>query len=150
MTFDIERFMEFGLTEGEKHFQRLANAVDRGEPPPADTLQFLAHAAGDILNHGSPQKALKLEKPKGRKKDDGLTVCKRIMLVQVLCGLMDDHGFAKEKAIDRVAELMSGKRGFSRDSIERHYDAYQRLARESNQAERQFNEFLERMEDPQK
>jgi len=150
MTFDLERFMEFGLTEGEKHFQRLANAVDRGESPPADTLQFLAQAGREILNHASPQKALKLEKPKGRKKDDGLTVCKRIMLVQVLCGLMDDHGFTKEQAVDRVAEFMSSKRGFSRDSIERHYDAHQRLARESNRVERQFNEFLERLEDPQK
>ncbi len=150
MTFDIERFREFGLTEGEKHFQRLVNAVDRGESPPADTLQFLAKAGREILNHGSPKKALQLEKPQGRKKDDGLIVYKRMRLVQVLCGLMDDHGRTKEQAIDRVADVLSGLKGYSRDSIERHYDTYQRLARESNQAEGQFNKFLERMKDPQK
>jgi hypothetical protein len=150
MNFDLERFMEFGLTEGEKHFQRLVNAVDRGESPPADTLQFLAQAGRDILNGSNPKKALRLEKPQGRKKDDGLTVCRRIRLAQVLCGLMDDHGFTKEQAIDRVADVMTGRKGFSRDSIERHYDDYQRLARESNAAERKFNEFLEKREDPQK
>ncbi len=150
MSFDVERFREFGLTDGEKHFQRLANAVERGELPPADTLQFLAQAGREILNQVNPKKALKLEKPQGRKKDSGLIVCRRIMLVQIICGLMDEHGFTKEQAIDRLTDIMAGKKGFSRDSIERHYDAYQRLARENNATERKFNALLERPKDPQK
>jgi hypothetical protein len=150
MNFDLERFMEFGLTEGEKHCQRFVNAVDRGELIPADTLEFLAQSLRDILNGANPKKALRLEKPQGRKKDDGLTVYRRIRLAQVLCRLMDEHGFTKEKALDRVADVMTGRKGFSRDSIEKHYDDYQRLAREGNAAERKFNEFLEKREDPQK
>lgn len=49
MSFDLEKFREHGLTEGEKHFRRLANAVEKGEQPPADTLQFLAKAGREIL-----------------------------------------------------------------------------------------------------
>ena len=49
MSFDLEKFREHGLTEGEKHFRRLANAVETGQQPPADTLQFLAKAGREIL-----------------------------------------------------------------------------------------------------
>ena len=90
MTFDIERFTEHGLTEGEKHLRRLVNAIARGESPPADTLQFLAGAGREVLDGANPKKALSLEKTKGNK-IDGFRVIHRIELVRVICLLMDVH-----------------------------------------------------------
>jgi len=50
MSFDMERLREEShLTEGERHFLRLAKAVESGEQPPADTLLFLAKAGREIL-----------------------------------------------------------------------------------------------------
>ena len=154
MSFDIERFLEHGLTEGEKHFQRLANAVEKGEQPPADTLQFLAKAGREILDGANPKKALKLEKPKGNKKLSGLTIHKRIELVRAICVAVDEMGFTKERAIGKAAELLTDVRGYSFDSIERYYDEHQKLARDCTRAERlafkDFDDFLKSLSDPQK
>lgn len=157
MSFDMEGFLEHRLTEGEKHFRRLANAVEKGEQPPADTLQFLAKAGREILGGANPKKALRLEKPKGNKKLHGFTILKRIELVQALCAMVDEMGYTKERAIERVAELLTGVRGYSFDSIERYYDEYQKLARESTRAERlvfleldDYLQSLKSLSDPQK
>ncbi len=146
MSFDMERFREFGLTEGEKHFRRLVKAVEHGEQPPAETLQFLADAGRKILAGGNPKKHLKLEKPRGNKKTDGFTVIKRIELVRIACLLMDERGLSKQQALERIAGALSGVKGYSFDSIERYYDSYQRLARETNAAEKIY----ESLSDPQK
>lgn len=132
MSFDFEKLMEFGLTEGEKHFQRLVKSEESGESPPIETLRFLAGAGRKILAGENPKKALKLEKTRGRKKDDGLAFSYKLMAVQVICGLMDEHNFTKEQALDRLAALLSEVKGYSRHSLEDHYDAYHRMARDSN------------------
>ena len=135
--FDQDRFMEHGLTEGAKHFRRLDVALKRGESPPPETLQFLADAGRAIANGENPKKALKLEKKKGNKMD-GLRVCRRIILVKLVCRLMDDFHLTKAEAIYKIASLLADKPGHSLDSIERHYDTYHVLARESNRVEKPF------------
>lgn len=145
--FDIARFREYGLTEGEKHFRRLADAIECGESPPAETLQFLANAGRRIANGENPKKALKLEKRKGNKMD-GSRVWRRIRLVQAICLLIDDFHLTKAEAIDKTAAALADIPGYSRDSLERHYDAFHGLARESNRAEKLFADFLARQETP--
>lgn len=49
--------------------------------------------------------------------------------------MVDEMGFTKESAIERAAQLLTGVCGYSFDSIERYYDEYQRLARQSNENE---------------
>lgn len=151
MGFDFDKFHEFDLTEGEKHFRRLAQANERGEPPPADTLNFMARAGREILSGANPRKALKLERPKGNNKMDSFEAIKRIKIVQVISGLMDEYDFSKDEAIKRVAETCSGKKGYSSSSIKRCYDTYQRLARETNAAEKKFADLINRQQttDPQ-
>ena len=145
--FDRDRFLEHGLTEGEKHFRRLADALERGESPPAETLQFLANAGKEIANGANPKKALKLEKQKGNK-TDAARVWRRIRLVQAICLLMDDFHLTKAEAIDKTAAALADIPGYSWDSLERHYDAFHTLARESNRAEKLFADFIARQETP--
>lgn len=147
MSFDRERFMEHGLTVGEKHLRRLAVAVERGEVPPLETLQFLAQAGRKILEGASPQGALELNKPKGNKKADGWRVWRRIDIVRCICMLMDDHGFTLDAAISRIAIAMRGTPGYSPKSLERFYLAYHELARDTNRANRAFADFMARQLD---
>lgn len=147
MTFDLEGFREHGLTEGEKHLRRLADAVERGESPPADTLLFLASAARKILGGANPKKALKLEKNRGNK-TDGFRVIRRIELVRFICWLMDERGSTKADAIGKIAGALADVPGYSIDSLERHYDAHHKLARESNRAEKLFVDFIARQQTP--
>jgi len=153
MPFDVQKFMEFGLTEGEKHFYRLRRAMEQGQTPPADTLQFLSDAGQRILDGADPKKALKLEKTQGRKKNNGNVIHGHITITQIICGLMDDYGFTKDQALDRISEIMSKipkVKGYSRRSLVRYYDTYHKLARESNASDKRFDEILERYRDHQK
>lgn len=141
MSFDLEWLEEFGLTEGEKHFRRLIKAVENKESPPTETLKFLAGAGKKILAGDEPKKALLLEKPRGRKKKDEFRIFMEITIVQAICGLMDEHNFTKDQALDRLADLYSRItritritriKGCSRSSLEHFYDEHKDLARKSN------------------
>lgn len=133
MPFDAEMFLEHGLTEGEKHFRRLVKAIERGEQPPAETLQFLANAGQRILDGDDPKSALQLKKKQGNK-HDGFKVFRRIEIVGLICSLMDEKHLTKNKAIQLVADFMAGKKGYSIDSLERFYDEFHRSARKMNRA----------------
>lgn len=152
MSFDIEKFREFGLTDGEKHFRRLIKAMEIGEQPPIETLQFLADAGRKILDSDDAKNALKLKKSRGRKKDTEFY--KWMDLVTVICLLMDERNFSKDKAISAVADALSGEKGHTYSTIEDRYDNHQQRARERYAAEKEIEKirdaYLAGLFDPQK
>ncbi len=56
-----------GLTEGERVMWRFREAVKNEEMLSVADIRFLADAFGQILSGTPPKKALKIEKPQGRK-----------------------------------------------------------------------------------
>jgi hypothetical protein len=55
------------MSEGEQHLRAFIGAASAGEPPPAETRDFLVKAFSGILQGKEPKKALKLTLKQGQK-----------------------------------------------------------------------------------
>ncbi len=114
-------------SEGEKRLLAFTWAVDNGDTPHKDDINWLASAFRKILDGAQIEKALEINKGKGRKRTvldhDG-----EVMTVAMVLTQMKKHGgtLTKDDAISDVAKNLrsDGIKGRSERTIRNLYDKH--------------------------
>lgn len=114
------------ITNGEKMMLKYCQAIEKGGVPDHETLVFFGNAFEQILlNNAQPQKALDLEKKRGRKRPITAKEAEpRASIARAVLLLMRENGFTYEKAVERI----SLKHDISYKTVQRYYGEYKEHA----------------------
>ena len=105
--------------EGSIHIRAFYHAVDKGEVPPQETLQFIAHALKQIdQEKANPKQALKLAGKQGRPTDYEKELANAVKVRRLI---LDDWG--EDKAILEIAKAEKHFKTFKR-----HYKRHKKEA----------------------
>jgi len=104
------------MTKGRLRLRLFCNAIKNGKVPDAKILQELATAFDAILKGESADKALELQRPRGRKPHGSREHIEHWLLVELVLQKRES-GLTRDKAIEAV----SIEQGIPFDTLERYY-----------------------------